>query len=722
MKIDFHIHTIPTKKDEADERKCKSAAFFVECLQKAEVTLSAITNHNYFSLSHYNEYSLLANKAGICVLPGIELDVVLKSGNIGHSIVIVNPNEVEDFHRICKDEGLTDIKNANNYTIDISKLVELFKNVDSIFITHYGNKSKSFNEEDVNFLRTNLSDKIILIEPSNLISAFIYLSHDKNSLVGSDCRDWKNYPGKELPELKVPISDYNKLKLLFKKDESIINNELKNKNRNQTISFTDSTYSDLSLSLPIYNDVNIIFGGKSTGKSIILKDIKEEFNKRGLANSISSYIASEKDDNYKETIMFSPTEEELAKFGGSEVDSAISRLKNLVMPEVKSIIPEMFSYLKHKKGELEKKIGFVECIQKFPFDETQFNKTIQTLIGKYKEFANIDWKNYESYLSNEEKEIYDSLNTKIKNCLFNEIKEFFVLEYSNWMANKAIDGFKEAFKNNKGTPTKPNDCGLLSLFNKIKSIDDDTKCLNQFFNAGIKENKRLICHLDKKGTIYREELISTNPKTLNKDYNFKNKNTLIKNLKDFQKKVNEIENNANNYPLFKKAVSELSTFLNDKSNSHLEKTLNMIGYTSHLVKADGSRFDPSSGERSIVLLGMALADEKDIYIFDEPELSVGHDYINRVIIPRLKQLSKMNKIIIICTHDANIAVRTLPYMCIYREENFDGTYSTFIGNPFSGVLKEVGGSRTLDWKSQTIEVLEGGPDAFGEREVAYGKQ
>lgn len=724
MKVDFHIHTCSTKKDEAESRNCPSAEFFVNALSGKKVSLCAITNHNFFDFEQYQEYSNLAKKSDICVLPGIELDVeLLKNRDRGHCIVVANPSKINEFINICSSEGLLDKTKANDYFVKITDLVNLFKNFDGIFITHYGSKDKNFSDDDVDYLKDNLHNNVVLVEPTNLISCFIYLAHNKNSMVGSDCQDWNNYPGpnKDLPELKVPIADYDKLKLLFGKDESIIKNELDNKKVPSDISFTDETYKDLKLSLTLYKDINIVFGGKSTGKSIILNNIKNELIKNGQSENISVYSVADKRNDFEQTIRYSPSLDELKKAVNFNINESIKNVKNFSFPHTKNIIPDIRNFLNRKKGQLEKKIGFVNCSKKFDFDNNAFVKELEDLKNKNENIYNFKAKEYLDYLDEKEAELFLTLVEKIKMILFEKYKNVFVKEISKKMANDAIADFKTIFTNNKATPTKPNDCGFLTFYEKIKNFDDDILNIYTFLNRTDIVNQRYLCDLDKKGCIFRKEIISTNPYNLNKDFSFISSNTGIGKLKEFKKWITKVFNSKSDFINYKLDTAKLITFLKDHDNAFLSDCANMIAYNSFLIKADGTTFNPSSGEQSIILLGKALNDDKDFYILDEPELSVGHDYINRVIITKLKELSKKNKTVIVSTHDANIAVRTLPYTCIFREENADGTYSTFIGNPFSNVLKEVDGTRVKDWKEQTLETLEGGQEAFGEREVAYGK-
>ncbi|MBB6131537.1 OLD family protein, partial [Mucilaginibacter lappiensis] len=135
---------------------------------------------------------------------------------------------------------------------------------------------------------------------------------------------------------------------------------------------------------------------------------------------------------------------------------------------------------------------------------------------------------------------------------------------------------------------------------------------------------------------------------------------------------------------------------------------------------DGTHYSPSNGESSMILLHKELTDEKDIYLIDEPEKSLGNDYINDVIVPLLKVKALLGKKVIIATHDANIAVRTLPYNSVYRLHEL-GRYYTLTGNPFSNSLRCIHNSRPeLNWKEISMKTLEGGKEAFGERGKIYG--
>ena len=122
----------------------------------------------------------------------------------------------------------------------------------------------------------------------------------------------------------------------------------------------------------------------------------------------------------------------------------------------------------------------------------------------------------------------------------------------------------------------------------------------------------------------------------------------------------------------------------------------------------------------MVMLQKELESDKEIYILDEPERSLGNEYINDVIVPLINERARAGKKVFISTHDANIAVRTLPYSSIYRLHG-PGGYTTYIGNPFTNdLVNSTDKADRLDWKKISMRTLEGGEEAFGERGKIYG--
>jgi ABC-type multidrug transport system ATPase subunit len=160
--------------------------------------------------------------------------------------------------------------------------------------------------------------------------------------------------------------------------------------------------------------------------------------------------------------------------------------------------------------------------------------------------------------------------------------------------------------------------------------------------------------------------------------------------------------------------------LNEIEDVETIKTVLELLLFKRYFALDGLQYMPSSGEASMVMLQKELGTDKEVYILDEPERSLGNEYISDVIVPLIKERAKSGKKVFISTHDANIAVRTLPYSSIYRCHGRSG-YCTYIGNPFSNNLVKLENEEDrLDWKKISMKTLEGGEEAFGERGKIYG--
>ena len=95
---------------------------------------------------------------------------------------------------------------------------------------------------------------------------------------------------------------------------------------------------------------------------------------------------------------------------------------------------------------------------------------------------------------------------------------------------------------------------------------------------------------------------------------------------------------------------------------------------------------------------------------------MGNNYVSDVLVSRLNDLAKMKKVVVVATHNANVAVRTMPYRSILKVYD-NGEYKTFIGNPYVNKLVNIKDENDYkDWKEESIRILEGGKEAFEENE------
>ena len=184
-------------------------------------------------------------------------------------------------------------------------------------------------------------------------------------------------------------------------------------------------------------------------------------------------------------------------------------------------------------------------------------------------------------------------------------------------------------------------------------------------------------------------------------------------LKCILKLIKQINKN------FSENVNESIKELGKKIKDNNIKVTDFIGIKKYFIDGQKEAYEPSDGERIMLILDRALFEDKEVYILDEPERSLGNNFINDVVLPRINQLAKLKKTVIIATHNANIAVRTLPFVSILKEYT-KGEYKTYIGNPFVNKLVNPKNSKDFkSWKDESIRVLEGGNEAFYDREDVY---
>ena len=112
MIIDLHCHTKKAKDGDVGREVTKD--LFKQKINENGVGIVAITNHNIFDLTQYEEF--VKENSNILILPGIELDVTgNKSGkNVrGHVIVIIDPKDVTSFSKLieskCKKSSIKEL-------------------------------------------------------------------------------------------------------------------------------------------------------------------------------------------------------------------------------------------------------------------------------------------------------------------------------------------------------------------------------------------------------------------------------------------------------------------------------------------------------------------------------------------------------------------------------------------------------------------------------------
>lgn len=713
MRIDIHTHTRKVKSGDAPTRNVETERF-VEIINNTEVKILAITNHNYFEAKQYIEF-----RNGVenhCqVWTGIELDI-FENGKRSHLIVISNPKSYLQF-----DIVVSEILRGNNpdtFTISLKETVEKFDKLDCIYIAHYFVKKPNLGDEEIEILTKLVSNpKRILKEATNSISAGIYISHGHNSIYGSDVHNWDNYVeyAQELPELRLPVESFEQFCLLLEKDEATINTILDKKTKESIELFPFKSNPFEKVVLDIFSDINILFGSKGTGKTDILESISKHYNSKGH----KTYVYKS-NDNHLNTVfdikgnLFNCN---ATDFGIDECVDEIKFLKDVAEEKVTTLNKYALHFSFQETNKISQKLKIRYVTQEDETKSERILEEITKILNNFKSFNEYIYENSEinRYVDFELINELGNILNKILVQLKNGAERNFVENRSIKLLNGIIFCFNNEIAKKTNQPPKPAKTGFLEYSRNRIKIERASKKITILVNQPINAIEEYAGSLGEKGElICKTNLTFHNGSFSNGDY------TPVKNVyktpqKDFANAILSILKHIHSNELFLK-ITEFNEIEHiDSINSLSDLLLKYKHFT-----LNGKIYSPSNGESSMILLHKELAEDKDIYIIDEPEKSLGNDYINDVIVPLIKEKAQLTKKVIIATHDANIAVRTLPYNSIYRIHDH-GKGFTLTGNPFSNSLNCIFGSRpSLDWKEISMKTLEGGKDAFGERGKIYG--
>ena len=713
MKIDIHVHTRKIKSGDAITRNIEPDKFS-EIIKNTDVKILAITNHNHFDIEQYE--SLKESVIDNCqIWPGVELDILEEnSSKRAHLLIIANPKQVADFDK--RVSNILSGKNADTFTIPLQETVSTFGDLDCIYVAHYLAKKPNLGDEEIEKLSTLVSNpKRILKEATNSISAGIYISHGHNSIYGSDVHNWDDYVdiSKELPELRLPVESFEQFCLLLEKDEATINTILSKKVK-ENIELNPFGIAEL-IRLDIYNDINILFGSKGTGKTEILEALSKYFNSKGHKTTV--YKSNDLHLNQAFDLKGITPTLDVTNWRIDTCENDIDFIKNVTEEEVTSISKYYLHFATQETNKISLKLKIKNITQENeapPSRELQEINVVQKKFEAFREFIGGD-NALRQYVS---AELIDELIAPLEeiiSILTTETENKFVEAKSIKLLNNIISAFITEISKKTGQPPKPTKTGFAAYAgNRIKIELAVKKILNNV-KQDIEPIKEYAGSLGIKGELFcQTNLKIQNGAFIDGSYSVAKK---VKKTpqKEFALKINLIAKHIYSTELFEK-ITELNEI---EGIETIQNINDLLLFHKHFTLS-GTSYQPSNGESSMILLHKELIEDKDIYLIDEPEKSLGNDYINDVIVPLLKEKALLGKKIIVATHDANIAVRTLPYNSIYRLHDRN-KYYTLTGNPFSNKLKCIWGLKPdLDWKEVSMKTLEGGKDAFGERGKIYG--
>lgn len=622
-------------------------------------------------------------------------------------IVIANPKNVELFNTQVQE--LVNDEDVNTFQIGVKKVYETLGKCDCIYIPHF-HKEPKLSDEDIQELRELLPDSSRLFkETSDYRSLGVFSNFDYSVIIGSDVQDWNKYETSKFADIRLPVQTFEQFCLLAKKDVQIIDTLLNQKRKKE---IPVSPYKKVNFKLPFYEDINIIFGQKGTGKTEILESLKKYYIENGIA--MESYKGNEKDSDFSKMLKVNDI---IATSDKLQLDSMRQQFIDVYnwKEELPTSFEKYISWMETKDNNKNKgRMKITECVH---IEEGVRDRKLESDYKYLKEFTESTFEkiDIEKYLDEQERTTLMLLLGKLCENINDAKMQKWNSDKSIKLTNWSIDKIKAIADKCSDTISKPSSVGFYDFAMGRFKLFENVEEICSTFSVEDKVEKEYLGNLEEKGDIY----IQTRYRMLTKESRtdeFKQGITVLRNCKlviDGIKKAVLAEN-------ISEEVSKFQEFYDDG----IKDIGAFIGVSKETALENGEIYRPSNGERGILLMQKLLDSESDVYILDEPELGMGNSYITSNILPKLTDLAKRRKTVIIATHNANIAVGTLPYISILRTHE-NGIYKTYVGNPFYDELRNIDDETdTKNWTQESMHTLEGGKTAFYDRKDIYesGKQ
>lgn len=712
MRVDFHIHTQKCKSGDSPKRKIIPKDF-IKKMNENNVVMCAITNHNKFCKEEYQE--ILDSNPNFSIFPGIELDIMMDKDKHYHTIVICDPNEMNQFYETFDNDTTRDYdKFYLNYQDFIDK-VKMFSNEKIMIIPHFLDKDKkrAFTFGDKERLINDLKDYIVILEPGKIQTMGIINGHDEISLLGSDVQDWEKYSEYELPEIKFRINSFSKFYELAKDPKQFIKQQL------DATQKSDVVINKRQNTVPIYEDINIVFGEKGAGKTVFMsKYLLRHFQDMG--KKVFLHEGKNYDTEYKNIIQKYEDSVEINEQLQENIKDSFNKVIEYNEESIPNFIKSIWQY-----HEATKVSANALLIKK---TEATFRETNNNTFEQLYNLATQNIKKIEDVVklngelrgeNNSDKAVLNNELNKLNRDAIETFKNCYRSVFINKNTDLLLQSIKGSVTKKTGKIAKLNKLGFSDLVSRRLEFIENITSINNNLDI-IKKGKEIVNlgELPNKGSIFLEvKIVTLSPEYIHKPGSVFTKNN-ISLYRELVKKIDDFS---------VQSFREINNYFD-----HSEKSVTGSKFIYEVIKKEVSvkrknnnTYDiyiPSEGEKAILSISGLLENTKfDCYLFDEIERGLGNKYISDYLIPKLDNLRNQNKLIVLSTHNANIATNTLPSQCIYCDYKDEESNGYYFGNMYSGeLIGSLDSSEVFNWEEKALDHLEGSQNMFNRRKNLYG--
>ena len=399
-KIDLHFHT-PSSYDYGN--KSITNQQIIDGLIAKDMSIVAITDHHTIDIERIDDLKNIAN-GRVTILPGIEFCAGSRGSEPIHFIGIFS--EKSDIGYIWSDLNVRSSiqkqkqngKHDNQIYCDLNDTCELIRGLGGLISIHAGQKSNTI-ENITNSLPVNMAQKVDIIEKIDIFeigkvedakgyidNVFPQIKKVIPMVICSDNHNILNYNLKSNCWIKADPTFEGLKQIVYEPEDRvrIQNDKPEQKPADKTIDkvqFVDS--NDFTKNEILLNqNLTVIIGGKSTGKSILLKKIAQtidskevEEKTKEITNPIVEDIKfkvlwkDERENHDKRKIIYIP-QSYLNRLADKKNDNEIIKIIRDAL-EQEDVIKNIFHKVKIQQDD----------------NQTEINKNINALLTQKQNIA-----------------------------------------------------------------------------------------------------------------------------------------------------------------------------------------------------------------------------------------------------------------------------------------------------------------------------------------------
>lgn len=716
MRIDLHCHTKKCKQGDGAEREV-TPNDFAEIMQDAGVGIAGITNHNCFDLDQFTDFAEASK--GVCqVWPGVEFDIKNDERD-WHLILICSPTDCVEFSSLV--ETITKDLTPDQVKLELEQVIELFDSLNPIYIPHGHGKRSGHNDRSIPksaekaLLDLASNPKRIIHEPTHH-SLGVLSKNGYRVILGSDVKDWTNYDGSKLLDLRFPIVSYDAFTKLVEGDVDTYNSFVLADGGELSFDVVPVKNAKTQL-VTLFKGMNVLFGQKGTGKTKLIEAIEKELKDKGLKAKL--YRSANVRDSYESELEPDRSICSAELVGSKDCNDEFEFLSSW---EEKPVISLQDTYIRYQKDSItnknRKRLVMADISKRMIFNrENELKQVKKDLFHIKQAKREIKAANLTHYLSKDELRILSGTINRAEEKAKQQMIQMLTEKFCLRLCNYSIANVKKHAERLCDSPSAPDGAGFIDFArNRLKLAEACTTILSSINGQDYSHSEPFGVLKDKGSVLKTTRYLMIGEKNNPADYFPRQKTP----LEDARKKIKSL-NDLVFSPVIVDKVESVNDFLKEKAISSADDFVGVKSYT--VLKKGMEEYVPSDGELAIIMLDRYLHEDLDFYLLDEPERGLGNSYVDSEIRPDLITLARNNKTVLIATHNANLAVRTEPTYSLLSEYHNENDFALYVGSPFSNQLTNSNDpTDNRDWRDESMRILEGGPEAFYDRKDMYELQ